>query len=223
MPDFYTDSQGRVRPIRGKGTGVVVAGALAVGVFATSGGAVPLSGGSAAGDAAGGSPSIQLRARKSDGQKAARKGDTDSAWQRMGVRQLRRTVRQQAECLAASFGEVQEFFTRHRCRSLDRVLFALGDEVGNTAVLSVVWVGLADAGDAREFKAVIDRHGSGDVRPLGSPLLDLAEVPFTGLRYGSDRDGATVTVAEAENAGGGGFDDDTLDAMAEVAAYLPRV
>jgi hypothetical protein len=221
--DFYTDSKGRVRPIRGKGTGAVVAGALAVGVFATSGGAVPLSGGAAAGSSAGSSSSVQLRARKSEGQKSARKGDVDGAWQRLGVRQLRRTARQQAECLAVSYGEVQEFFTRNRCRSLDRVLFAVGDDAGNTAVVSVVWVGLAGTGDARDFQAVIDVHGSGDIRPLGSPLLDLAEIPFTGLRYGSDRDGTTVTVAEAENAGGGGFDHDTLDAIAEVAAYLPRV
>jgi hypothetical protein len=79
---------------------------------------------------AGSGSSVQLRARKSDGQKAARKGDNHGAWQRMGLKQTRQTLRQQAECLAASFGEVRDFFTRNRCSSLDRMMFAIVDEAG---------------------------------------------------------------------------------------------
>lgn len=224
MPDFYTDPQGRVRPIRGKGTGYVVAGALALGVAASSGGVASIGGGAGeVASAGGGTSSAQLRVRKSDGQKSARKGDVEAAWQRMGLRQLRRSARQQAECLAVSYGEVQEFFTRTRCTSLERALFVVADGAGNTAVVSVAWVGMANAGDARKFRTLIDRHGSGDIRPLGTPALDLADIRFTGLRYGSDRDGRTVTVAEAENAVGAGFDHETLDAIAEVASYLPPV
>lgn len=227
-PDFITKN-GKVIPITGKGKGgggVVVAGVLALGVFASSGGAVSLGGGAAGGEAVNvgsGTSSVQLRARKAEGQKSARKGDADGAWQRMGVRQMRRTPRHQAQCVAASFGEVREFFTRTRCTSLERALFAVADQAGNTAVVSVAWVGMGSASDARKFHTLIDRHGSGDIQPLGAPLLDLADVRFTGLRYGSDRDGKTVTVAEAENAVGGGFDHDTLDAIAEVAACLPRI
>jgi hypothetical protein len=54
----------------------------------------------------------------------------------MGLRHLRRTARQQAECVAVSDGRIQEFFTRHRCTSLERVLFVVADEAGNTAVVS---------------------------------------------------------------------------------------
>src|SRR5690349_8456072 len=146
MPGFYTDPQGRVRPIGGKGTGYVVAGVLALGVAASSGGIASIGGAGGGGGqapAGGGTSAAQLRTRKSDGQKAARKGDPDAAWQRMGLRQLRRTARQQAECLAVSFGEVREFFTRTRCTSLERVLFAVADGAGNVAAVSVVWVGLA--------------------------------------------------------------------------------
>ncbi|WP_346129693.1 hypothetical protein [Lentzea roselyniae] len=224
MPGFYTDPQGRVRPIRGKGTSYVVAGALALGVVGSSGGVASIGGGAGgAAPAGGGTSSTQLRARKSDGQKAARKGDANAAWQRMGLRQLRRTARQQAECLAVSFGEVREFFTRTRCTSLERVLFAVTDGAGNVAAVSVVWVELPSDGDARKFHTLMDRHGSGDIRPLGSAVLGLADIQFTGLRYGSDRDGKRVTAAEAENATGNGFDHETLDAIAEVAAYLPPV
>ncbi|MFB9908488.1 hypothetical protein [Allokutzneria oryzae] len=227
MTDFYTDAQGRRRPIRGKGTGAVVAGALTLGLFASSGGAVSLGGGATVGEVgaaqAGSSASLQLRARKSEGQKAARRGDADAAWQRMGLRQLRRATGQQIECVAVSYGRVREFFTRHRCASLDRMLFAVADKTGNTAVVSVVWVRMARTSDARKFRTLMDEHGTGDITPLGARLLDLANVTFTGLRYGSDRDGRSVTIAEAENAAGGRFDHDTLDAIAEVAAHLPRV
>ncbi|MET9226876.1 hypothetical protein [Lentzea sp. NPDC003310] len=225
MTDFITKN-GKVIPLNGggggkKGTGVVVAGALALTVAAGTGGATTV-GGLGPTEVGSGGTSLRLGPRKAEGQKAARKGDVDGAWQRLGMRQLKRTTRQQAECVAVSFGEVREFFLQNRCTSLDRVLFAVTDGTGNTAVISVVWVGLSSDGDARRFQSVMNRHGSGDVHPLGSTLLDLAEIRFTGLRYGSERDGRTVTVAEAETATGQ-VDHDTLDALAEVAAHLPRV
>lgn len=234
MPGFFTDPQGRVRPITDKkgGAGVVVAGVVAVAAFAGGGGVAGLGGVGAAAPAAAevgvgsvrlGGSSGQLRARKSEGRKAARRGDVEGTWQRMGLRQLKRTAKQQAECVAVSFGQVREFFTAHRCTHLERVLFAVADEAGNTAVVSVAWVGLANARDAREFDNLMEVHGSGDITPLGGALLELGHIEFTGLRYGSDRDNANVTVAEAENAAGGQFDHDTLDAIAEVAAYLPRL
>lgn len=213
----------------GKGAGVVVAaGALAIGLTAGTGGLTTLSGGSSLmseagaqqGAGSGGSP--QLRARKSEGQKSARKGDAEAAWQRLGVKQLKRTARQQAECVAASFGQIRDFFTRTRCTSLERALFLLTDGAGNIAVLSVAWVGLPSARDADRFESVMKIHGSGDIYPLGSSALGLADIHFTGERYGSDRDGKNVTIAETELVSGY-IDNDTLDAIAEVSAYLPRI
>ncbi|SDG50651.1 hypothetical protein SAMN05216553_108395 [Lentzea fradiae] len=214
----------------GKSGAVVAAGVLALGLAGSGG--LTLTGpglvsevGTVAGEAAsgagsGGSP--QLRLRQSEGQKSARKGDSQAAWQRLGVKQLKRTARQQAECVAASFGQVRDFFTGTRCTSLERALFLVGDGAGNTAVLSVAWVGLASASDAGRFKTVIDIPGSGDIRPMGSTALDLADIRFTGENYGSDRDGRTVTIAETELVTGH-FDHATLDAIAEVSACLPRI
>jgi hypothetical protein len=67
---------------------------------------------------------------------------------------------------------------------------------------------------------LIDVHGTGDIKPLASSLLGIADIPFTGRNYHSDRKGATLTVAEAETASGR-VDSELLDAMAEVAAQLP--
>ncbi|MEU0878067.1 hypothetical protein ABZ345_05675 [Lentzea sp. NPDC005914] len=226
----WITKNGKRIPLTGGGAGTVVAaGVLAVGLSAGIGGGGLTLGGSGAvsevgagsqGAGSGGTP--QLKARKSEGQKSARKGDADAAWQRLGVRQLKRTARQQAECVASSFGQIRDFFTRTRCTSLERALFLVGDGAGNSAVVSVAWVGLASARDADRFESVMRIQGSGDIYPLGSSLLGMADIRFTGLRYGSDRNGKNVTIAEAELATGS-IDHDTLDAIAEVSAYLPRI
>jgi hypothetical protein len=84
-------------------------------------------------------------------------------------------------------------------------------------VASVAWVGLVSARDADKFESVMNIHGSGDIYLLGSSLFGMADIRFTELRYGSDRDGKNVTNAEAELAAGS-IDRDTLDAIAEVSA-----
>lgn len=218
---FFTDPQGRVRPIngkRGKGGAAVVAGVLALGLLDSAG---VSGGGGLPASVTGGSGGVSVAARKVEGQKAAKRGDRDGAWQRMGMRRLNQVVRQQAECLSVSHGEIREFFTHTPCTSLDRMVLAVGDDASNSAVVSVVWVGFRGTRDMRAFKRIMDRHGSGDIHPLGASLLGLAGITFTGLNYGTDVDGSSIAVAEAETATGS-FDHEALDALAEVAAYLPR-
>ncbi|MGW4210294.1 hypothetical protein ACWEIJ_20060 [Lentzea sp. NPDC004789] len=230
----WITKNGKRIPINGGGKSgaVVAAGVLAIGLSAGTGG-LGLTGesglvsevGTAAEQAAPGSGpggTARLRARKSEGQRSARKGDSEAAWRRLGVKQLKRTARQQAECIVASFGQIRDFFTRTRCTSLDRALFLIGDGAGNTAVLSVAWVGLASARDADAFESIMNVYGSGDIKPLGASLLGLADIRFTGQNYGSHRDGKNVTIAETEQVAGH-FDPETLDAIAEVSAYLPRI
>ena len=231
MPIGFFTKNGVVRPItkkkpkKGAGGTVVVASVLALGLVGYNGGGALMGsgggGGGAGGGGSGSNPAIDLRVRKADGQKSARKGDTADAWRRMGVRELRREGWRQAECLTASHGRVREFLARTPCSSLDRIILAVGDDRGNSAVISVAWVGFRKTADMRDFKAVIDVYGSGDVHPLGSTRLGLADIAFTGRYYGTDTHGASITIAEAETATGS-FDPETLDALAEVAAYLPR-
>jgi hypothetical protein len=162
-----------------------------------------------------------VEARKAEGEELARRGDAEGAWRRMGLRELKRTEKQQADCVAASFGGVREFLRRTGCTSMDRVLFAVGDDAGNSAVIAVAWVGFDSRGDAREFQDVVDAPGTGDVKPLGAAQVGLADIAFSGANYGSGRDRTTVTVAEAEIATGY-LTPEVLDALAEVAAQLPR-
>ncbi|MFJ6671420.1 hypothetical protein ACIQMJ_09975 [Actinosynnema sp. NPDC091369] len=222
MATEFITKNGRVIPINGRrksGGAVVAAGVLVLGLVGAGGAA---GGGGVLGSSAGGSAgSSSVTARKLDGQKAAKRGDRDGAWQRMGMRRLNDAVRRQVECLSASHGEVREFFAHTPCASLDRMVIAVGDGAGNNAVVSVAWVGFRTSRDLRAFKRIEDRHGSGDIHPLGAPLLGMADIAFSGHYYGTDVDGTTITIAEAETAAGH-VDPETLDALAEVAAYLPR-
>lgn len=214
---FYTDARGRVRPVAGRGgrTGpVLLAGLVALSAVGY-GGAVGLSAGGAGGAGLG------LTARQAESEDRARDGDADGAWQRMGLRGLDRTGKQPAECAVESFGRVREFLRSTGCAAMDRVLFAVGDDAGNTAVVSVVWVEFGSRGDARRFQDLVDEPGSGDLKPIGTTSLGLADITFTGANYGSERYRGTVTVAEAELASGY-LTPEVLDALAEVAALLPR-
>jgi hypothetical protein len=205
-------------PGTGKAGAVVTAGVLAMSVAAGTG-VLPVGGGAStvAVDSAG----VNLTRARSEGKKSARKGDADGAWRQMKMRTLKRTAKPALECVSHSFGQVRDHFVRNPCKSLDRALFAVGDDRGNVAVVSVAWVGFRNRRDAGEFKKLIDVHGTGDVTPLATPLLDLADVRFTGLHYQSRSDGGTIVIAETESASGQ-VSGETLDAMADIASWLPR-
>ncbi|MFJ8960746.1 hypothetical protein ACIRG5_15300 [Lentzea sp. NPDC102401] len=205
-------------PGGGKAGTVVVAGVLAMSVAAGAGG---LSVGGGASTVAVDSAGVNLTKARSEGKKSARNGDADGAWRQMNMRTLKRTAKPALECVSHSFGQVRDHFVRNPCKSLDRTLFAVGDDRGNVAVVSVAWVGFRNRRDAGEFKKLIDVHGTGDVTPLATPLLDLADVRFTGLHYESRSDGGTVVIAETESVSGQ-VSGETLDAMADIASWLPR-
>lgn len=204
-------------PGAGKAGAVVVAGVLAMSVAAGSGGLSLGGGTSAAVDSAG----TNLTKARSEGRKSARKGDVDGAWRQVNMRTLKRTAKPALECVSHSFGQVRDHFVRNPCKSLDRTLFAIGDDRGNVAVVSVAWVGFRNRREAGEFKKLIDVHGTGDITPLATPLLDLADIRFSGLHYQSRPDGSTIVIAEAETASGQ-VPGDVLDAVADMASWLPR-
>ncbi|MDX8047811.1 hypothetical protein SK571_00320 [Lentzea sp. BCCO 10_0798] len=204
-------------PGAGKAGAVVAAGVLAVSL--TAGGGLSLGGGASTtvADSAG----VNLTRAKSEGRKSARNGDADGAWRQLNMRTLKRTAKPALECVSHSFGQVRDHFVRNPCKSLDRTLFAVADDRGNVAVVSVAWVGFRNRRDAGEFKKLIDVHGTGDISPLATPLLGLADIRFTGLNYHSRPDGTTVVIAETESASGQ-VSREKLDALADMASWLPR-
>ena len=204
-----------------KGAGVVVAVGAAIAV-AASGGAI---GGGAAtssvGSAAESALTRDLGAKKLNGTKAAQRGDIDGAWLRMGMRGLKRAARTHLECVVHSVGQVRGFLAGTPCKRLDRILLTVGDSAGNTLVIAISWVEFRNRSATREFLDLCDTDGTGYVTPLGGAVLAMADVELTGQHYSSRRTGTIAIIAEAEPVTGQ-FDDAVLDAVAEVASWLPR-
>ena len=103
-------------------------------------------------------------------------------------------------CLINSTGKVREYLAEHRCTSLHRELYAVGDGRGNAAVISIARVGFPSKGDAEGCEKVEKVQGSGDITPLGGALLGLAHLKFSGHHYQSRIDGKTMIVAETGSA-----------------------
>lgn len=206
-------------------SGHVIVGTVAAIAIASAGGGVGAGigavSGSSAGTVAESAAARNVVARKANGKRAASRGNADDAWRRMGLRGARKKLRQDLNCVVNSFGQIREFFLRTPCRSLDRALFAIDDGRGNLVVVSVAWVGFRTRAQARRFKDLDDKYGTGNVSPLAGALLDLAEIRFTGQHYRSRQAGHTTVIAEAEPADGG-VEDAVLDAVAEVAVMLPK-
>jgi hypothetical protein len=211
----------RSSPRKGK-LATVVATATAIAIFAGGGGVV---GGGALGSSAGGAAQStlvrNLGAKKADAKNTARRGDTRNAWRRMGLRSLRDHADRYAECVTHSTGSVQRFLTRTPCRRLDRMLVALADGNGNVAVIAISWVEFRGRTAAGKYRGISDEFGTGYVRPIAGAALAMADVELTGQHYASRVTGRVAVTAEAEPVTGQ-FDDRVLDAVAEVATWIPR-
>lgn len=217
MPDFFTDEQGRVRPVRGKKGGGFIAAAAVGLVISVAGSSV----GGVGADAGGSVASKTLHARTTSSKDAARRGHRDQAWRRMKLKRLKRTVKRSLRCAVRSFGQVQEFFLRTPCRSLRRVLLALGDGHGTVIAVALAWVRMPNAARAKRFKKLEDTYGTGDISPIaGEALAALGGVRFTGKHYWSRRSGSLTVVAETEPLTGHPTAE-LLKALAQVAAQLP--
>jgi hypothetical protein len=224
--------------IRDKGTGVVVAAAVGLAVAGGAGGVGALGGaaaggggaasealaGNAAGDVVDSLPGRSLKTRQAKARESARRGNAKETWSRLKFKELKREVRRlerEGDCVAAASGRVRDFLVKTPCTALDRMLLAVGDGHGNAAVISVVRVGFRSGKQATQFEKVEAVQGSGDVRPLEiAAVLGIAGVRMTGLHYRSRADGHGMVVAEADTATGH-VDRGALDALADVAAYLP--
>jgi len=201
MPEgFYTDKNGVTRPItKRKTAGAVIAGAVVAGFMtAASGGGATASVGAALDSAT----SASADAQTADGEDAARKGDDSDAWERMAMKELKKTIKQRLQCGLQSTGQVQQFFLRTPCESLEELLFALDDSTGNLMVVSVAWVKMSSEDDATQLKTLEDTYGSGDITPIETQILGLSGIHFTGRHYASRQDGSLVVVSEAESVRG---------------------
>lgn len=201
----------------------------AAGIGALGGAAVEAGAGSAAealagntaGDVADSLPGRSMKTRRTSARESAKRGKTDEALGKLGLKRLRRGAERELDCVASATGKVREFLARTPCTSLDRMLMAVGDGHGNAAVVSVVRVGFRGQKQAEAFEKVERVQGSGDVRPLEiAAVLGLVGVHISGRHYQSRPDKNAMIIAETDTATGH-VDNGMLDALADIATYLP--
>ncbi|MFR9807391.1 hypothetical protein ACL02T_34630 [Pseudonocardia sp. RS010] len=103
-----------------------------------------------------------------------------------------------ADCMANSYGQVQDFFRRTPCAALHRAYFELRDQKGDAAIVAVSWVEMPDETSARTLKQLMDTSGTGNVTELSRDRGKYRTVRYTGDAYASRRDGPVVINAQAE-------------------------
>jgi hypothetical protein len=101
------------------------------------------------------------------------------------------------------------------------MLVALADGSGNIAVIAISRVEFRGRTAAGKYRDVSDEYGTGYIRPIAGAALAMADVELTGQHYASRLTGPATITAEAEPVTGQ-FDDRVLDAIADVATWLPR-
>ena len=102
------------------------------------------------------------------------------------------------DCAAHSYGQVAGYFADHPCAGLERAWYEVGDDAGNTAIVSVAWVEMPGADSATELEALVDRPGTGNVTELSREDGPHGNVRYSGWYYRSDRDGDVFTSVQAE-------------------------
>lgn len=112
MGAFYTDKQGRTRPITlKKGGGLLAAAALITAVATAGGGLAGLGGAGSGSGFANAGARAAVQARVQAGQHVAARGQHTAVFRRLGVQIIKRTIRKPAlNCVAHSYGEVRVFF-----------------------------------------------------------------------------------------------------------------
>lgn len=189
---------------RGGGT-VLLAAGVAVAVAAGSGGVVTGAGGGAGASRPGSS--------------SARSRDPAPVVRRLADRAVdvgRPDVAADDDCAGHSYGAVRRWFEDHPCDALFRGSFVVEAVGGGTVLVAVSWVDMPTDALAREYHALVDGDGTGNVTELTRERGPYTAVRFDGEHYASTRDGVTVVNAQAQPVDGA-VGPEELEALARTA------
>ncbi len=131
-----------------------------------------------------------------------------------------KNINREFQCALRSTGQVQQFFVSEPCRSLQRTLIPLADADGNTIVVAIAWVRMANSSSAVRLADLIDAEGTGGIQPFTGALLGYDGIQFTGRYYAVRRSGDLVVIAEA-TPWRGQPSGAVLDSIASVSAEYP--
>jgi hypothetical protein len=130
---------------------------------------------------------------------------------------VREASDRQTNCAAHAYGQVQSYFARTPCVSVDRLL-ASTNQGGRAVVIASNLVTLHSAAQAQQYLNLVNSDGTGNISDLLREGVSYPGGPdkLPDAAFASRQDGNKVWVAEAGYVGGtSSASDPTLRAIAE--------
>jgi hypothetical protein len=130
---------------------------------------------------------------------------------------VREASDRQTNCAAHAYGQVQSYFARTPCVSVDRLL-ASTNQGGRAVVIASNLVTLHSAAQAQQYLNLVNADGTGNISDLLREGVSYPGGPdkLPDAAFASRQDGNKVWVAEAGYVGGtSSASDPTLRAIAE--------
>lgn len=190
---FYTDKQGRVRPIRSKGNSAVAGTAVAIVVSALAGGGA---GGAAAVSGAAeelGAGTRIFRSQEADefsglgktsrgGRTVRIRGSDDSlsvTFRLRGLGHYPTTLNAESDTVCDRYadGEAQRYLIEHRCVSIHRTLIEIRER-NYTARFATATIEMPDYRSAGDLCALLIKDDGGDITPLSPKDRRHRHIPF---------------------------------------------
>jgi hypothetical protein len=116
---------------------------------------------------------------------------------------VREASDRQADCAAHAYGQVQSYFARSPCVSVERLL-ATTNQGGRAVVIASNVVTLRSAAQAEQYLTLVNADGTGNIADLLREGVSYAGGPdkLPDAAFASRQDGTKVWVAEAGYVGG---------------------
>lgn len=130
---------------------------------------------------------------------------------------VREASDRQTNCAAHAYGQVQSYFTRNPCVSVERLL-ASTNQGGRAVVIASNLVTLRSPAQAQQYLTLVNSDGTGNISDLLREGVSYPGGPdkLPDAAFASRQDGNKVWVAEAGYVGGtSSASDPTLRAIAE--------
>jgi hypothetical protein len=184
---------------RSKGSGGRTSLALALGIALLAGtGAATAIGNATSSESASVSAEDGSGARSGSGVGSDNSAAAQARIVGLGVRVTATVTDDPTDCVATSYGRIQDFFRATPCAALHRAHFELRDRDGDAAVVAVSWVEMPDESSAGALEQLLNSSGTGNLTELSRERGRYRTVRFTGDAYASRRDGPVVVNAQAE-------------------------
>ncbi len=105
-----------------------------------------------------------------------------------------------SQCASHSYGEVQQFFTTHRCRSLTRGFVEVRDK-NYVILIAIATVDMPDYATATELHRLLLDEGNGGITQLSRERGRYRRVAFTQAPTWWSREDTTLTIVQAQPVG----------------------